>query len=149
MYHRVRSDSARRNGLGTHVHGEVPPDGLPAFRSHSVKRGQMDLLTVDSRHHTYLCVAQLFCQFADDFEHRLDLGGRARDDTQDFTCRGLVLQCFSEVMVAHPQLRKQPDVLNSDDRLVGEGMEQRDLLIWKRSGFGPADYDGADRFPIA
>src|SRR5262245_64169938 len=53
-------------------------------------------------------------------EHRLDVGRRAGDHTQDFAGSGLPLQrllCLVE----------QPHVLNGDDRLVSEGLNQRDL----------------------
>ena len=43
--------------------------------------------------------------------------------------RRLLLQRLREVAVARLQLLEQPHVLDGDDRLVGEGLEQRDLLV--------------------
>src|SRR5215831_1042378 len=47
------------------------------------------------------------------------------------------------------ELREQPHVLDGDDGLVGEGLEQRDLLVGEGVDFGPADYDHADRYSFA
>src|SRR5215470_18314397 len=44
------------------------------------------------------------------------------------------------------ELREQPYILDRDDGLVGEGLEQRDLLVSEGMDFGPADYDHADRY---
>ena len=37
---------------------------------------------------------------------------------------------------------EQPDVLDGDHRLVGERLQQRDLLFRKRLGFEPSDGNG-------
>ena len=55
--------------------------------------------------------------------------GELRDDAQDLAGRRLLLQRFGEVAVASLQLREQPHVLDGDDRLIGEGLEQRDLVV--------------------
>src|SRR5262249_53470823 len=47
------------------------------------------------------------------------------------------------------ELAEQPDVLNRDDRLVGEGLERRDLLVRERPDLGAADWYGADRDAMA
>ena len=43
------------------------------------------------------------------------------------------------------QLLEQPHVLDRDHRLVGEGLQQLDLLVGERPGLGAADGDRADR----
>ena len=35
---------------------------------------------------------------------------------------------------SRPQFREQPHVLDRDDRLVGERLEERDLLVGERAG---------------
>ena len=70
-------------------------------------------------------------------EHGLDVGRRARDDAQDLAGRGLLLQGLGEVVVARLQLREQPHVLDRDDGLVGEGLQQLDLLVGERPGRPP------------
>src|SRR5215475_2630989 len=47
-------------------------------------------------------------------QNRLDVRRRTGNDAQDFTCSGLLLKRFLEFL-------KQPHVLDSDDRLIGEG----------------------------
>ena len=55
-------------------------------------------------------------------EHRLQIEGRAADDLEHVGGGGLLLQRFA-------QLVEQPRVLNGDDGLIGEGLDQRDLLV--------------------
>ena len=58
---------------------------------------------------------------------RLEVGRRARDHPQDLAGRGLLLERLFRLV-------EQPHVLDRDHRLVGEGLEKRDLLV----GEGPA-----------
>ena len=53
--------------------------------------------------------------------------GERRDDPQDLAGGGLLLQRLGEVAVARLELREEPDVLDGDDGLIGEGLEQLDL----------------------
>ena len=46
-------------------------------------------------------------------------------------------------------LVEQPHVLDRDNRLVGEGLEQCDLLVRNASRLAPAGGDGADRILVA
>jgi len=43
------------------------------------------------------------------------------------------------------QLVEQPRVLDCDDRLIGKGLEQLDLLVRKRSCLWPPDGKRTDR----
>ena len=63
--------------------------------------------------------------------------------------RRLLLQRFGQLAVAGLQLLEQPHVLDRDHRLVGEGLEQGDLLSGNGPGFGAADGDRADRLALA
>ena len=53
------------------------------------------------------------------------LAGRTADDLQHFRGCRLLLQRFA-------QLVQQPGVLNGDDRLLGEVLNQLDLLVGER-----------------
>jgi hypothetical protein len=53
----------------------------------------------------------------------------------------LLFECRSQVTVARLQLLEQPDILDRNDRLVGEGLEERDLSVRERSGLAPRDVD--------
>ena len=67
------------------------------------------------------CVAQPRGILRNHIEHRLDIRRRAGDDAENFTRRRLLLQ---RLMLLDSE---QPDVLNRDNGLVGEGFEQLDL----------------------
>ena len=71
----------------------------------------------------------------DSIEHRLHVRRRAADDAEHLGRRGLMLQSLAQFRVALLKLFKQPDVLDRDDRLVGEGFEQADLLVAERPDF--------------
>ena len=60
---------------------------------------------------------------------RLEIGRRARDHPQDLGRRRLLVQRLGQLAVPGLELLEQPDVLDRDDRLVGEGLQQRDLLV--------------------
>src|SRR5262245_44431257 len=59
---------------------------------------------------------------------------RARDHPQDLRSCRLAIKRLGEVSVAESELREQPDVLDGDDRLVGEGPQEIDLPRGERPG---------------
>src|SRR5262249_47525193 len=65
-------------------------------------------------------------------QHCLQIEGRAADDLEHVGGGGLLLQGFAQVARARLYLVEQPHVLDSDDGLVGEGLDQLDLLIGER-----------------
>src|SRR5262249_15775048 len=50
-----------------------------------------------------------------------------------------------EGLVLLLQLREQPHVLDGDDRLVGEGLQKRDLLVRERDRLSATEQDHTDR----
>ena len=58
----------------------------------------------------------------------------------------LVAVCCSKRFL---EFLEQPNVLDGDDRLVGEGLQQFDLLFRKGSNFGPANHDSPDGHSLA
>src|SRR5215471_19288611 len=70
--------------------------------------------------------AQPVCFLQYCLEYRREVAGRGIDDLQYFGGRSLLLQCLA-------CLGQQPRVLHCDDRLCGEVLQQRDLLV----GEGP------------
>ncbi len=58
-------------------------------------------------------------------QHRLNIGRRAGDDTQDFARRRLLFQCLFEFL-------EQPHVLDSNHGLVGKSFEEFDLRWGER-----------------
>ena len=75
--------------------------------------------------------------------------GRARNDPQDLAGGGLLLEGLGEGPVADLQLLEQPDVLDRDHRLVGEGLEEHDLAVGEALIGGAAKLDGAERHALA
>ena len=67
-------------------------------------------------------VAQPQRALGDRVEHRLHVGRRARDHAQDLADRRLLLERFLGLV-------EQAHVFDRDRRLVGEGLQQRDLLV--------------------
>ena len=58
--------------------------------------------------------------FRHNIEYGLNIGRRAGDNPQDFTCRRLLLQRFFEFL-------EQPHVLDGDYGLIGKGLKKFDL----------------------
>jgi hypothetical protein len=83
-------------------------------------------------------VAQPMCMRDDDVKDGLDVGRRSGDHLQNLTCRG-------QVAVARLQLGEQPYVLNGDDRLIGEGLHECDLLGRKRPLLSAPNRDDPER----
>ena len=74
----------------------------------------------------------------DRFEDGLHVGPGAADDAQDLRGARLSIERLAQIPVARPQLREQADVLDGDDRLVGEGFKQLNLPVRKRAHLGAA-----------
>jgi len=70
-------------------------------------------------------------------EHGLHISWRARDHPENFTGR-------RQIPIAPLQFLEQANVLNRDDGLIGEGLEERDLLPRERAHLKPSDRDDAD-----
>src|SRR5207248_3959485 len=68
----------------------------------------------------------------------LPISGRGIDDPQHLGGRGLLFQRLA-------CLGNEPRVLHSDDRLGGEVLQQRDLVIRERSDFPAIDVEAAKR----
>jgi len=62
-------------------------------------------------------------------KHRLKIAGRTADDLEHLRGCRLLLQRFGEFARALLLRLEQPRVLDRDDRLVGKGLDQLDLLL--------------------
>ena len=58
--------------------------------------------------------------------------GERADDLEHFGGRGLLLQGLAQLARARLHLLEQPHVLYGDHSLVGEGLDQLDLLFRER-----------------
>ena len=86
--------------------------------------------------HDVICLAKARGVLGDRVEDRLDVRRRARYNPQDLGRRGLLLQRLRHLCVGRRErpillleFREQPHVLDGDDGLVGEGLEQGEMLI--------------------
>ena len=71
------------------------------------------------------------------------------DHFQHFTGGGLLFEGFGQVSISVLQLLEQPNVLEGDGGLVGEGLQQGDLALGERADLHPADQDRPERGPLA
>ena len=78
-------------------------------------------------------------------KHRLNVGGRATDHSQDFRGGRLLLEGRGEVGVLGLELGEEPRVLDSDGGLVGKRLHQCDLAVRKRSDLESVDMDHAEK----
>ena len=115
----------------------------------SVLGHEMDEFAVEPEDRAKLCVAQSRRPFGDHVENRLQIGRRARDDAENVVGRGLLLQRFGERLVARLHLVEQANVLDGDHRLVGEGLQERNLLVAEGPDLGAPDNQYADGFSAA
>jgi hypothetical protein len=101
--------------------------------------------TVVTENHSSLCAAEPYGGTQERIEHRLQIEGRATDDLEDVGGGSLLLKGFAEVIGTLPQFLEQPCVLDSDDRLVGEILDQLDLLVGERPDFLAVNDNRADQ----
>src|SRR6516225_9187242 len=94
-------------------------------------------LTVLEQHQiAELGLAERDCLLQHGIEYRLQLARRARDHAEDLGGCRLSLQCLGKLVRACLHLVEQPHVLDGDNRLVGEGFGQLDLLVGERPYLG-------------
>src|SRR5262249_22875151 len=86
------------------------------------------------------------CVLQHGFKYRLELAGRAADDTEDLRSRGLLLQCLAQIICTLAQLVEQARVVDRDDRLRGKIRHQFDLLLPKRTNLLSMDGEGPAYF---
>ena len=86
---------------------------------------------VESQHHV-INPANPRGALDDGVEHRLHVRRRAADDAEHLGRCRLMLQRLAQFRVALLDFLEQAHVLDGDDRLVGEGFEQLDLLVGER-----------------
>ena len=108
---------------------------------------KVDQLAVELIERAEESVAQPHGALHDRVEDRLHVGLRPAHDAQDFAGRGLLLERLGEIAVARPQLGEQPHVLDGDDRLIGKGLDERDLLLLESLGLRPPQGHRSDRLP--
>ena len=84
--------------------------------------GGAQLLAVDHEHVGIACVADVRGAIDHHIQNGFVVGDRIADGAQDVGDRSLPFERF-------PGLVEKPRVLDRDHRLVGEGLDQRQLLV--------------------
>ena len=89
-------------------------------------------------------------QVANDcFEYRFRIGHRSADRRKNFAGGGLLFERLGQFAGALAQLVEQAGVLDGDRRLIGERLEQRDVLVLERPHLAAAHQDRAERAALA
>ena len=142
-----RQDRARGHQRAARLrpHRQHPLECLVRFRWVVVSRLEVHQLAIEPEDCADQPIAQGHGATHDCIEDRLDVGRRAGNDAQDLGGGRLLLEGHAQVGVARLQLLEQPHVLDGDDGLVGEGLEQLDLLVRERPGLDSIDRDRPDR----
>ena len=80
-------------------------------------------------------------------EHRLQVEGRAADDLEDVAA---AVCCCRDSLKSRARLHlvEQPHILDRDHGLVGEHLQQADVLFAKRAGRDTGDGDDADGLAV-
>ena len=92
----------------------------------------MDDAVDEAKYRSGEAANQLFGAARDGIEHRLHVGRRTRDHLQDVGGRGLPLQRLLGLV-------EQPRVLDGDHGLVGEGLQQLNVMVGERAGLDARD----------
>jgi hypothetical protein len=92
----------------------------------ATRRNRAKFIPFYSSQHPECRLAQSHRLFEHRVENRGEVAGRRIDDAQYFGGRGLLFQGFA-------RLCDQARVLHRDDRLRGEVLQQRDLLVGERA----------------
>src|SRR4030095_14807711 len=108
---------------------------LQVVRSRPITRAESKLLsTLVEPEVSQLRFAERGRTLENRFEHGSDVRRRTRDNAQNLAGRRLLLQRLLRLI-------EQPHVLDGDDGLVGEGLEQIELLLREHSGLTAAHAD--------
>ena len=83
-------------------------------------------------------LAKLAGAFDNCIEHWFDICRRGGDHTKDIAASGLMGQRLREVARLRLHLVEQADIADGDHGLVGEGLQQSDLLVGERVYFEAA-----------
>src|SRR5438445_6161981 len=122
MDHRVLADSPQDDAVqGGEGHWPRALQFFDRFGGVVVVSDEVDNISVDQIDGAVGRVAEAPSTLDHDFEHWLQVRRRLTDDAQDLTRRRLSIQGLR-------RLGEQPDVLDSDDRLVSEGLEKLDFV---------------------
>ncbi len=114
----------------------MPPHEIFIFTRVPKIRRQAVSVAFLQENHDIIRAAQSHGRFNERVQHRLQIEGRATDDLEHVGGGGLLLQRLGELGIGFhkcpallPHVLEQPHVLDRNRRLVGECLQQLDLLL--------------------
>src|SRR5262245_16228061 len=149
LYRRSVQDGAPYEAVRSRGKREDGPEDLELWLRYLAVRVDGDLLTVEEMETAKGGVAQPHSPTDDRIEYWLSVGRGARNDLKDVTGGRLPFESLSQVAVSFVEFSKQPHVLNRDDGLVGEGLEQGDLVGGEAARFAACHRDRSERLVLA
>ena len=114
-----------------------------------MRRGEMQRATVPAIDIPELSVADANGSLQHGLEHRFKIARRAADRLEHVGRGRLLLKRFRQFPRALLLRLEQPRVFDGDDSLVGEGGQERDVLVVKRLDGCPAYNKYPDRITLA
>ena len=115
----------------------------------STGRRHHQIVAVTHQDRSAIGVAQSDRLLDDAGEDGVEVTRIGADQLQDLGRGGLQLQRFGEVVVALLDLAEQASVLDGDRRLIGEGFQERDLVVGVPTGGRTGETDRADDLAAA
>src|SRR5262245_36119523 len=94
----------------------------------------MHQFAVETDHKAIKTIAKAHGASDNRIENRLDVGWRAGNDAKNFT-----RLCQLSISCLH--LLKEPDIVDGDDSLAGEGSHELDLLVTEGAGTSVRERD--------
>src|SRR5262245_44080006 len=114
-------------------------------RNWSIVRGPREAVTVKAENDASRCTTDTRSSLGNNIQHRLEIRRLAGDHAKNLTRCRLLLQGFGEIAITRLQFLKQPDVLDGDHGLGGEGFKQFYLFFREGANFSAANMNRSDR----
>jgi hypothetical protein len=126
-------------------------DDLRPAWNHVGDRNDVDQLAVEPQDRALLRRTQRHRPLGNSVEDRLHVGWRARDDPEDVACCRLLLERLGHLSVSASErivlllnFCEKADILNGDHCLIGERLQEFDLLVGEGTDLASADEDCAN-----
>ena len=139
----------RAAGRRCAVDRQDPTVQAPDFGAHADNRLEDEVLAAANADRPPNRAQQLDGRRHEGVEHGLNIEGRPADDLQHLRRCCLLLQRLGEVAGLGSDFLEEPRVLEGDHRLIGEGLELRDLGFGERRDFGAPEHDRPQRLGFA
>src|SRR6516164_9808611 len=110
---------------------------------------EYEMIVLPQRNNGVVRFAKLARTFDNCVEHRSNIGGRRGDHLEDIAASSLINQRLLKIARLGLHLIEEPGVLDRYHRLVGEGLQQLDMLGRECPGFLARDSGDPDRTRVA